>query len=184
MKPPVESPFYGQPRARDSYRYWLHRKIGAGEGKVLFIMLNPSGALSLGKPDDPADNDNTVVRCINIARFHGYRDLTVVILFAFRSANPKSLLHCPDKIIGPHNDAAIEWAIRSIRAAEGRVVCAWGGDFCTLWCRNCYVLKTLKDLDIKGYCLGMTKKGHPRHPRGVEDDTEITPLPRWAYPHV
>ena len=185
MKPRINRSFYGQPRCRDTYyRYWLHRKIGKGKGKVLFIMLNPSDALSLGRPDARADNDKAVARCINIARFHRCRDLTVVNLFAFRSANPESLLYRPDKIIGPYNDAAIKWAIQSVHAAKGKVVCAWGGDFCTLWCRSYYVLQTLRELDIQGYCLGMTKKGHPKHPLRVKKGTTMIPLPRWAYPYA
>ena len=183
MIPPETSPFYGQPDARADYRYWLHRDIGPGEGKVLFIMLNPSEALSLGCPDTPAHNDKTVAGCINLARTwdnpdgpdNPYGDLTVVNLFAFRTAIPANLLRHQNRI-GEHNNTAIEWALETIHQHHGKVVCAWGNNG-TFWCRNCYVLQKLKDHGIQGYCLALTDKGHPRHPRGVSHDTEVVPLP-------
>ena len=128
MIPPKDKPFYGRPECRGPYRYWLHRDIGEGEGKVLFIMLNPSKALGLGSPDVLVENDETVTRCIALARsWQEYGDLTVVNLFAFRSPKPGDLLENPTGRIGRHNDAAIKWAIQSIHNADnGRVVCAWG----------------------------------------------------------
>lgn len=167
MIPRSNLPFYGQPTQREPYRYWLHRDVGAGTDSILFIMLNPSGALSRGSPTVAADNDWTVTRCINIAQSKGYADLTVVNLFAFRTSDPDELLRYPDFVVGEHNNAAIEWALASIHQANGKVVCAWG-DYGTLWCRNCYVLQRLTDRGIPGYCLGnRTKKGQPRHPRRI-----------------
>ena len=178
MTPPEDSLFYGRPGCRDPYRYWLHRDIGTDERRVLFIMLNPSDALSLGSPDTPADNDQTVTRCIDFARSWRCRDLTVVNLFASRSACTDDLLKDPTGSIGEHNDAAIEWAIQSIHDADnGRVVCAWG-DLGILCCRNCYVLDKLTCLGIDAYCFGLTdKKRHPKHPSRLSGDTEIVPLP-------
>lgn len=40
MKPPEDAPFYGNPDACDTHRYWLHREFGSGKGNILFIMLN------------------------------------------------------------------------------------------------------------------------------------------------
>ena len=176
MIPRQNLPFYGQPDARDDYRYWLHRDIGTGEGSVLSIMLNPSDALSLGSPDIPADNDQTVTRCINLARSwdNDYGDLTVVNLFAFRTENPADLLRHQNRI-GEHNNEAIEWALERIYQHNGRVVCAWGNHG-THWCRNCYVLRKLEDLNIQGYCLHLTGEGHPKHPRVVRRGTQAVPL--------
>ena len=181
MKPPRTSPFYGQPDARGDYRYWLHRDVGAGNGNVLFIMLNPSHALSLGNV-----SDDTIDRCIRYATSWGYRDLTVVNLFALRTPKPSILYSKANDevdIVGQLNNSAIRWAIRATIAADGRVICAWGAKYCWLWCRNCYVLRTLSDLDVQVYCLGMTAQGHPCHPpRDGEIPTPIL-LPRWTYPY-
>ena len=178
MIPPAESTFYGNPNDREDYRYWLHRDLsGMGQGKVLFIMLNPSDALSLGDPGVVAHNDRTVTRCIKFARRWRYRDLTVVNLFAFRTSAPEILLEdTVDRIGMPNNDAAIEWAIQSIQNFNGRVVCAWG-DHGGLHCRNCRVLDQLAALNIDSYCLGLTKWRQPKHPRAVDYDTELRELP-------
>ena len=171
MIPPENAPFYGQPDHRDDYRYWLHRDIGAGEGSVLFIMLNPSEALSLGDQNDP-----TVRGCMRYARRWQYRDLTVVNLFAYRSANPDDLLRRPNETIGEHNDAAIEWAVGSIHNDGGRIVCAWG-DQGILGHRDRHVLNVLNTLNIQGYCLRLTvKKRRPRHPRSLTRNIELDQL--------
>ena len=178
MIPSEDLPFYGRPRHRDTRRYWLHRDIGNGNrGNVLFILLNPSKALSLGETDRDGDNDRTVKRCIRFARAWGYRCLTVVNLFAFRAANPDELLRHPNYLIDPDNDAAIEWALRQIQEdVDGKVVCGWGNSG-TVWCRNCYVLDFLNELGIQGHCLGRTKRGHPKHPGRVAADTELIEMP-------
>ena len=174
MTPPEDSLFYGQPDCRETYRYWLHRDIDAGEGSVLFIMLNPSDALSLGDQDD-----RTVACCIKYARRWNCRNLTVVNLFAFRATDPDELLRCPNEIIGEHNNAAIDWAVDTVHSDGGRIVCAWGNSG-ILRCRNCYVLNRLSTLHIQGYCLALTDKGHPRHPlrfRGNIELNDLAPMP-------
>lgn len=176
MIPSEECAIYGNPDAREDYRYWLHRDFGTGQGNVLFIMLNPSDALSLGNPDVAADNDPTVARCIEFARLWEYQDLTVVNLFAFRTSVPEELLNDTAGRIGEHNDAAIEWATQSIQSVNGRVVCAWG-DHGGLHCRNCRILDQLAALNIGPYCLGLTKWRQPKHPRVVGYDTELRELP-------
>lgn len=167
MIPPEGSPFYGHPDARETYRYWLHRDLCTGQGEVLFIMLNPSDALSLGNV-----NDVTVSRCIHFARSLGRRYLTVVNLFALRASKPERLLEDTIGCIGEHNDAAIEWAIQSIHDANGMVICAWG-EYGTLHCRNCYVLGKLGDLQIAPHCFGLTKWRQPKHPRRLRNDANV-----------
>ena len=102
-------------------------------------------------------------------------------LFAFRSSKSRRLLCWPNEIVGPFNDLATEWAIQETVAAEGKVVCAWGADYCSLWCRNCYVLEMLAKFDVQGYCLGITKKGHPKHPGRMKKTAPVLEeLPRWS----
>ena len=164
MIPPENSPFYG---ADDTYRYWLHRSLdeaGNNGSHILFIMLNPSTACRLADGVEGNPNDNTISRCMNLARQWqgGYTDLTVVNLFALRGADPRILLE-PGNPIGEHNNAAIEWAIQEIQRTQGKVICAWGncGAF---MCRNCYVLEKLRHHNLQSYCLCMTRERHPKHP--------------------
>ena len=171
MIPPEDSPFYGQPDVRDTYRYWLHRDIGTGQGNVLFIMLNPSDALSLGEV-----NDHTISKCIHFARSLECEDLTVVNLFAFRASKPEGLLADTVGCIGEHNDAAIEWAVQSIHSANGMVVCAWGKRG-TLHCRSCYVLDKLGDLEITPRCFGLTKWRQPKHPGRLSNNASVIVMP-------
>lgn len=169
MIPPEDSPFYG---ADNDYRYWLHRCLNGDErnGNILFIMLNPSAARRLEDNGEGNPNDQTISQCIRLARLWGWRDLTVVNLFALRNANPRAL-RGHENPIGEHNNAAIAWAIQQIQYTQGRVICAWGNDG-TFMCRNCHVLEALNRHYIQPYCLSMTVERHPRHPRGFPDIDE------------
>ena len=76
------------------YRWWLRRCLGAGEGCLLFVGLNPSRAD--GQRDDP-----TLRRLIGFARQWGYRELLVLNLFARMSPSPAALLRVKDPIGEP-----------------------------------------------------------------------------------
>ena len=96
------------------YRYSLTRNWDSEKPKVLFIMLNPSTA--------DADNDDpTIRRCINFAKYWGYGGLHVCNLFAYRATNPKELLH----IDNPLGDQNIYHMKKLANEAE-IIVCAWG----------------------------------------------------------
>src|SRR3990167_7612004 len=85
-----------------SYRYTLHRPIPSilrWVKPLLCIMVNPSTA-------DATKEDPTVRRCIGFAKDMGATSLTVVNLFAFRSASPKALATMDDPV-GPDNDRHI-----------------------------------------------------------------------------
>jgi hypothetical protein len=120
---------------------------------VLFIGLNPSTA-------DHRRDDPTIRRCLGFARDWGFGRLTVVNLFAFRSASPQVLRIVSDPI-GPANDA---WILRLAHDAD-LVVAAWGvgvgvglaGGYCD---RATMVTSKVGGL----YCLGRTSDGSPRHP--------------------
>lgn len=164
MTPPDNALFYGDDGI---YRYWLHRQLNVDGDNILFIMLNPSTAHRLVDNVGQNPNDKTIARCIRLAEFWGYGDLTVVNLFALRNVDPDGLVGHDDPI-GEHNNLAIGWAIQEIQNTQGRVICAWGNNG-TLKCRNCYVLEVLSSHNLDPYCLGLTTRGHPRHPRGSSD---------------
>ena len=99
------------------YRYHLTRDFGEGEGSVAFIMLNPSMA-------NHECNDETVCKCIRLAKHWGYRTLEVGNLYARYATKPADLRNYPVPIaIGPHNDAYL----RCIATRCPTVVAAWGG---------------------------------------------------------
>ena len=113
-------------------------------------MLNPSRA-------DAEINDPTITRCIKFSQAWGYDRLEVVNLFAYRTSKP-SLLKQATQPIGEHNDRYIlETALNS-----DRVILAWGNHG-TWQKQDLYVLHLLKN-HTNLYCLGITKKGCPRHP--------------------
>ena len=65
------------------FRYWLHRDLASdGREGLVFVMLNPSTA-------DAMHDDPTVRRCMAFGRRWGYRELTVVNLFALRATKPE-----------------------------------------------------------------------------------------------
>ncbi len=133
-----------------NYRYNLWRQWGDGSKKIVFIMLNPSRA-------DAVIDDPTIRRCINYAQSWDFGLLEVVNLFAYRTKNPSDLAKVPDPI-GPKNDFYLDRAITSASV----IVLAWGNQGC-LQQRNISVLKKLVPRN-NVYCLGITLKGHPRHP--------------------
>ncbi len=140
------------------YRYWLSRFIKATDpdivldGRVVFIMLNPSVA-------DAMIDDATIRRCMGFAYEWRRREIMVVNAFAWRSTDPKKLLAAADPV-GPENRHWIREACK-----KGAVhVAAWGAVGKRL---RGTVEETVKILEKGGYnlkCLGVTKDGQPRHP--------------------
>lgn len=125
----------------------------AGDGPLLFVMLNPS--VADGRRDDP-----TIRRCIGFATAWGFTALEVVNLFARVCTDPDALYDHPDPV-GPNNDA---WIRRRARRAS-LVVCAWGaagGRRAVV--RAAEVVGLLHADGIRLHHLGLTATGAPRHP--------------------
>ncbi len=156
------------------YRYNLWRKIGNGEKKCVFIMLNPSTADAL--LDDP-----TIRRCIAYAKAWGCAKVTVVNLFAYRATDPKELRKTPDPI-GPDNlekmgeaiDSAIFWENTGMSTDRGIVVCAWGAHGTYLG-RDYTVLRWMREKGVTPLALKLTKDGQPCHPLYLKKD--LVPKP-------
>jgi hypothetical protein len=142
------------------YRYALTRRVGPGEQRATFIMLNPSTA-------DAAKDDPTIRRCIGFARQWGCGQLLVLNLFAFRATDPADLKRAPDPV-GPDNKA---WFDRTL-TDDGPVVCGWGVHG-THRGQDLAVLGWLRELGVEPLALGVTKGGHPRHPLYVSSGTEL-----------
>ncbi|NUN64884.1 DUF1643 domain-containing protein [Pseudanabaena biceps] len=133
------------------YRYSLWREWDTEKPKLAFIMLNPSKA-------DADIDDPTLHRCINFAKFWGFGSLTVVNLFAYRSAKPSELKQAIDPV-GFQNDRYLKKAIRS----ADKIVIGWGNNG-KLMQRDRLVLELRSKYNIQPHCLGITKVSYPRHP--------------------
>jgi hypothetical protein len=147
----------------ERYRYSLTRKLGPGDRRVLFVMLNPSTATA-------ETNDPTIRRCIGYAKSWCFDVLEVCNLFALRNTDPKALYSHPDPI-GPENDGHL---VRAARRAE-LVVCAWGthGAFQV---RGGHVRNILHCVaGVFPHALRVTKDGHPSHPLYLPGDLKPQP---------
>lgn len=150
------------------YRYALTRGDWlAGEGTVLFVMLNPSTA-------DATIDDRTIGRCIGFAQRWGYARLTVANLYALRATNPADLARADDPV-GPENDYWIDRLAQ--RATE--IIVAWGAHP-QAERRAAHVLELVEFQRGTASCLGQTKDLHPRHPLYVKRSKRREPFRRLA----
>lgn len=129
------------------YRYSLVRRWQSGQGRVMFIGLNPSTA-------DHRRDDPTIRRCVNFARDWGFGELEVVNLFAWRATYPDDLKRQPHPV-GPRNNHFIRLGHR---LADLTVAC-WGNDG-SHRDRSAEVIAMLDDL----HCLQLNRSMEPAHP--------------------
>lgn len=149
----------------ERFRYRLDREWDASLPKTCFVMLNPSTA-------DGEDDDPTIRRCMGFARGWGRGGIVVANLFAWRATNPKELTRRPlGEIIGPDNDQAI------IDACAGNfTVVAWGANAPLV--RVDAALTLIRPNALAVECLGLTKKGMPKHPLFVPGAAKLMPYTR------
>ena len=143
-----------------SYRYDLGRRWGEGP-TLTWVMLNPSMA-------DERQDDPTIRRCISFSLAWGFGALRVVNLFALRTPDPRALLEASDAL-GPRGERALRAALRDADA----VVAAWGNVHPPLAERASEVRRVLP---TEAWCLGVTRRGEPRHPLYVAGGTEPVTL--------
>ena len=143
------------------YRYWLSREFAQGDGHCVFVGLNPSvGGV---QNDDP-----TIRRCMGFASEWGYRKLSVVNLFAFRTPSP-AVLKQADEPEGQGNRAAL----RRLCTHADRIVAAWGShgthlDQCKKFSRLLGQYPLL--------CFGTTANHQPIHPLYQRRDATLVPF--------
>lgn len=148
------------------YRYVLRREWLVGEGRLMFLMLNPSKA-------DAVRNDPTVRRCMNWAQRWGFRELVVGNLFALRSTDPGALYTAADPV-GPEND----WHLLNEASGAELVVCGWGVHG-LLQNRGAAVAAMLETSGVELKCLGHNRQGTPRHPLYVPGGIEPLRYEPW-----
>ncbi len=139
------------------YRYALYRTWDSDKPKVMFIGLNPSTA-------DESIDDPTIRRCKRFAADWGYGGLIMANLFALRATDPKVMMsHIAP--IGPENDFWLRLSMQT----SGLIVAAWGnhGGYVN---RDRAVIAFMPPM----MCLGVTKKGKPKHPLRLRADIHPT----------
>jgi hypothetical protein len=148
-----------------TYRYRLDRTWNEQAPPLVWVMLNPSTA-------DADEDDPTLRRVTTFTKKAGHGGLIVVNLFALRSTDRGQLRTHADPF-GPCNSSAL--ATAALHAA--RVAVAWGDVGKGAWAMHARAVTCLLDA-AQGRpleCLGLTSKGHPRHPLYVRDETRLTP---------
>lgn len=146
------------------YRYGLLRRWTDGN-PLAYVMLNPSTA-------DATLDDQTIRRCMFYARRDGYGGIYVLNLYAYRTADPKTMFRQPDPV-GPKNDEFLYRHLWAARIQARPVVAAWGMNAPAE--RVEQVMALVPGVDWR--CLGVTKDGHPRHPSRLGNDLPLSPFP-------
>ena len=136
------------------YRYQLTRRVGFGERTVVFVMLNPSTA-------DEVANDPTVRRCINYANAWGYGWMIVTNVSPLRATDPRVLLASGAEPKGIQREN--ERYILEAAGVADLVVAAYGMHGAAEG-RGERIAGVLTNAGHTVTCLGLTKKGAPRHP--------------------
>ena len=145
-----------------AYRYSLWREWDSLRPIVAFVMLNPSTA-------DTAKDDPTIRRCASFARSWGFGSMEVVNLFAYRTSEPRRLLHAPEPV-GPANDGYLLDA-----ASRAHTLIVGWGVHGGLLDRGREVLGLLAGRS-QLHCLGFTQAGQPRHPLYIRRETVPVPF--------
>jgi hypothetical protein len=133
------------------WRYLLWRCWDASKPVANFLMLNPSTA-------DEHKLDPSCTRARNYAERWGYGAVMITNIFAWRSTDPKGLLHAENPI-GRGNDAVIVQAAKQAKL----VVCSWGNHGAHVD-RSESVLRLLRKNLIRLHALRVNSAGHPTHP--------------------
>lgn len=148
-----------------AYRYAYGRWWGDQDLRTtdVWVLLNPATG------DTEQRRRPTLDNCIARSRAAGRSGLVIVNLFAHRHTDPKALRKAVDPV-GPANDEALQM----LTSAAPRTIAAWGAGG-RLHGRSRAVARLLD----RPLCLGMTRRGEPRHPLYVPRDARLVP---WTVP--
>ncbi len=160
------------------YRWNLKRRIGSSKNNLIFIGLNPSKASS--QLDDP-----TIRRISSFAKRWNYGSLIVLNLFARISSSPLLLERSSDPIGNTNNEELAKWIYQWSDNPLSALWLGWGNKG-VLRNRNREVISMLRTSEIVRrskfplasgpLTLGLTLKGHPRHPLYISNRESLRPL--------
>jgi len=160
------------------YRWILKRELFSGKKTVVFIGLNPSIANS-------HKNDNTLTRIINFCSRWNYKNIYIINLFGLISKSP-ILLSKHKYPIGENNDLIILKTLQFWRQNTNCDLWLGWGDNGQLNGRDLEVLKFIKNfsnskLKENNYSkrilsLGLSRKGNPRHPLYMPNESFLREL--------
>ncbi len=139
------------------YRYRLERHFETGDGKVLWVMLNPSTA-------DAHRDDNTIRRVKSFSQAWGFRIALVGNVYAFRSTNPRGLRTADDPT-GPDNVKHLQ----EMASEASLIVAAWGQHVLEA---DAEPVRGLLSRYGNVWCLGVGRGGKPKHPLMLPADTQ------------
>lgn len=153
------------------YRYRLDRGWPGGDGRIVWMLCNPSTATATVP-------DPTLRRCVSYAIRWGYNALTIVNMCAWRSTQPEKMIaqHLAGvDIVGPDNDHEIRLALTGAQA----LVLGWGSlpKLKPIVARGtALVLEAAAFAHVTPMCLGQNQDGSPRHPLYLANDTPLVPF--------
>jgi hypothetical protein len=130
------------------YRYVLKRVWDSSKPKIAFVGLNPSVA-------SEHIDDNTVRKCINIARREGFGEMVMLNAYAYRSTDPSVLKTFPN----PEGQLNDNYILQECETSS-KVVVAWGNNISDQ--RHSVLLKLLERFSL--WCFAKNKDGKPKHP--------------------
>lgn len=140
----------------DRYRFGLCRKVGRGDRRVGFFMLNPSTATH-------EDTDPTITRCVGYAKAWGFGWLEVGNLFGWRATDPDELRKATDPV-EPFGSGLNDGALKTMAMRCDLIICAWGGKG-ELAERGPFVRRLIEATGKVPHALRVSKKtGQPWHP--------------------
>ena len=161
-----------------SYRWLLKRELSSGRKTVVFIGLNPSKANSV-------NNDRTLIRIINFSSRWNYKNIYIINLFGIISQSPSQLSKSFDPV-GKNNDLITLKVLEFWRKNINCDLWLGWGDKGKLYRRDREVLKLIKNFsNLKSnennhskriLSLGLSKKGSPRHPLYMPNDSFLKPF--------
>ncbi len=160
------------------YRWSLKRKISNKKNKLIFVGLNPSKACS-------RFNDPTIRRLLSFSEKWNYGTLIVVNLFARISSSSCKIERFFDPIGKGNNEELAKWIYEWSNNPLSDLWLGWGNKG-VLRNRNLEVMSLLRVSSIMRssqypcaagpLILGLTYKGHPRHPLYMSNQETLKPL--------
>ena len=161
-----------------SYRWILKRELEKGEKTVVFIGLNPSEGNTF-------NNDSTITRIINFGSRWNYKNLYIINLFGLISKSPTQLSKSKDPI-GQNNDLITLTSLLFWQENNNCDLWLGWGDKGQLKGRDTEVIKLIKNISNMSsnknnyskpiLSLGLTKKGNPRHPLYMPNESFLRPF--------